>query len=120
MYVLVIEFDRTRLGETRRDKRIWTFNQRDAAERESEHFSRLAQAGSTNFLRSGDKLTFQESRLYLVDTADELSARQKISSGDASLVRHAFNPALTNPEYWDELLAQLDEAESAVNGQERH
>jgi len=114
MYVLVIEFDRTRRGETRREKRFWAFSQQSLANREAEHFARLAHAGSTNFLRNGDKLTFQESLLYLADTDDEQVAKRKASVGDAQLVQHAFNPALHNPSYWEEFLAQLEHDETPM------
>jgi hypothetical protein len=112
MHVLVIEFDRTRQGETRREKRFWTFDQPDVAERETVRFEQLVHAGGTQFLRGGDRLTFQESRLYVVDADNETLARQKASAGDARLLRHAFNPALTDPAYWDELLEQLEADEA--------
>jgi hypothetical protein len=111
MYVLIIEFDRKRQGEPRRERRFWTFDQRAAAERETERFERLVHAGSTQFLKNGDRLTFQESRLYLADIDDESLAKQKASNGDAELLRHAFNPAIANPAYWEEFLAQLEAGE---------
>ena len=112
MYVLVIEFDRMRDGETRREKRFLTFADQHHAETESRHFARLAHAGSVNFLRNGDKLTFQESRLYHADTDDRHTARRHATSGEAKLLHHAFNPALENPSYWDEVLGKLDEGEA--------
>lgn len=115
MYVLIIEFDRTRQGETRREKRFWTFAQRGEAEHEAARFEHLVHAGSPQFLRSGDRLTFQESRLYLADENDESLAKQKASSGDARLLRHAFNPAIANPAYWDEFLAQLEAEETSTS-----
>ena len=112
MYVLVIEFDRMRDGATRREKRFWTFSDQRHAETEYHHFARLAHAGSTNFLRNGDKLTFQESRLYSVDTDDRHAAKRHALSGEAKLLNHAFNPALENPSYWDRVLDKLDEGEA--------
>ena len=112
MYVLVIEFDRMRDGETRREKRFWAFADRHHAETEHHHFARLAHAGSTNFLRNGDKLTFQESRLYSADTDDRHTAKRHALSGEAKLLHHAFNPALENPSYWDAVLDKLDEGEA--------
>jgi hypothetical protein len=112
MYVLVIEFDRTRPAETRREKRLWTFSERGEAERETERFADLVRAGSTQYLKGGDKLSFQESRLYFVETNDKETAELRASNGDAQLIHHAFNPALDNPTYWEEFLAQL-EAETA-------
>lgn len=112
MYVLIIEFDRTRQGETRREKRLWTFSERGAAERETERFTHLVRAGSTQYLKGGDKLSFQESRFYFVDTDDKQTAELRASNGDAQLIHHAFNPALDNPAYWEEFLAELD-AEAA-------
>jgi hypothetical protein len=111
MYVLVIEFDRMRGGETRREKRFWTFADQHHAETEAQHFARLAHAGSTNFLRNGDKLTFQESRLYSADTDDRHAAKRHALSGEARLLHHAFNPALENPSYWDAVLDKLDDGE---------
>jgi hypothetical protein len=108
MYVLIIEFDRTRQGETRHEKRLWTFSERGEAERETERFAHLVRAGSTQYLKGGDKLSFQESRLYFVDTNDRQTAEQRASKGDAQLIQHAFNPALDNPAYWEEFLAQLE------------
>jgi hypothetical protein len=113
MYVLVIEFDRTRGGETHREKRVWAISNRKVAEEEAERFTRLAQAGSTNFLKGGDKLTFQECRLYFSDTDDQQVAKEKVSAGEAKLLAHAFNPGLNNPEYWEEFLAQLDVLDAA-------
>jgi hypothetical protein len=112
MYVLVIEFDRMRDGATRRERRFWTFADQRHAETEAQHFARLAHAGSTNFLRNGDKLTFQESRLYNANTDDRHTARRHAMSGEARLLHHAFNPALQNPSYWDEVLDKLDEGEA--------
>jgi hypothetical protein len=112
MYVLVIEFDRMRDGETRREKRFWTFADRHHAETECHHFARLAHAGSINFLRNGDKLTFQESRLYHADTEDRQIAKRHATTGEAKLLHHAFNPAITKPTYWDEVLAKLDEGDA--------
>ena len=112
MYVLVIEFDRMRDGETRREKRFWTFADRQHAETESRHFASLAHAGSVNFLRNGDKLTFQESRLYHAETDDRHTAKRHATSGEAKLLHHAFNPAIENPSYWDEVLGKLDEGEA--------
>jgi len=112
MYVLVIEFDRMRDGEARRETRYWTFTDRRHAEAEAHRFASLAHAGSTNFLRNGDKLTFQESRLYSVDTDDRHVAKRHATSGEAKLLHHAFNPALQNPSYWDEVLGKLDQGEA--------
>jgi hypothetical protein len=112
MYVLVIEFDRMRDGETRRERRFWTFADRHHAEAEHHHFASLAHAGSTNFLRNGDKLTFQESRLYDSNTDDRPLAKQHALSGEARLLHHAFNPALENPSYWETVLDRLDEGEA--------
>jgi len=117
MYVLVIEFDRIRDGETRRETRFWTFTDRHDATTEAQHFARLAQAGSVNFLRNGDKLTFQESRLYRADTEDRHAARRHAISGEAKLLHHAFNPAIENPAYWDEVLDKLDEGELEDEGE---
>jgi len=111
MYVLIIEFDRTREGTTRRESRIWTFWDRKAADLEAERFATLAQAGSINFLRNGDRLTFQECRLFEVDESNTEVARQRALAGDARLLRHAFNPALDNPTYWQEFLAELEREE---------
>lgn len=117
MYVLVIEFDRMRDGATRRETRFWTFTDRHDATTEAQHFARLAQAGSVNFLRNGDKLTFQESRLYRADTEDRHAARRHAISGEAKLLHHAFNPAIENPAYWDEVLDKLDEGELEDEGE---
>ena len=113
MYILEIEFDRARDGETRREKRIWAFSEKATAEAEAEQFTRLAQAGSVNFLRGGDKLALQECRLYLADASDHETAKAMVVAGKAQLLRHGFNPGLDNPDYWEEFLAQLDEAELA-------
>ena len=112
MYVLVIEFDRTRDGETHREIRFWTFTEHQRAEAEAARFASLAHAGSTNFLRNGDKLTFQESRLYNANTDDRHAAKRQATSGEAKLLHHAFNPALRNPSYWDDVLGRLDEGET--------
>jgi len=111
MFLLVIEFDRTRGGETRRERRFWTYADQREAEAETSHFAQLAHAGSTNFLRNGDKLTFQECRLYRADTDDRKLARQIAASGKAHLLRHAFNPALHNAGYWEKVLDRLDDGE---------
>jgi len=44
----------------------------------------------------------------LADTDNESLAKQMASDGDARLLRHAFNPALTNPAHCEEFLAQLE------------
>ena len=108
MYVLIIEFDRMRQGETHREKRLWTFSERGEAERETERFAHLVRAGSPQYLKGGDKLSFQESRLYFVAADDKQTAELRASNGDAQLIHHAFNPALDNPAYWEEFLAQLE------------
>lgn len=112
MYVLVIEFDRLRGERTSRERRLWVYERKNDADIEAARFTRLAHAGSIQFLRNGDRVTFQECRLYSSAASDPKDAAADIASGKARLLQHAFNPALSDPGYWETVLEKLDNAES--------
>ena len=49
--------------------------------------------------------------LIMLPLARHVAKRHAIS-GEAKLLHHAFNPALQNPSYWDEVLGKLDQGEA--------
>lgn len=113
MYIVEIDFDREQKGQTKRERRWWPYRDRARAGAEADRFSRLAHAGGIRILRNGDKITFQECRLYDVDTNDSNEARQLIEADQARLLVHAFNPAIDDPAYWDEVLDWLEREDAA-------